>query len=108
MTQKFNPTTRKALVKAIADILATPAKYLGMPSVAYQIGPDYHLAKDGTLTGPDSLNLMVGLAECGFEPEPDRTFYLITPRGPLLCQERYDTAAEAEAARTSQLPDLPR
>jgi len=98
MTQKFNPTTRKALVKAIADILGTPAKYLGMPSAAYQIGPDYHLAKDGTLTGPDSLNLLVGLADRGHEPEPDRTFYLITPRGTLLCQERFDTAEEAEAA----------
>ena len=97
MTQKFNPTTRKALVKAMAEILGTPAKYLGMPSAAYQIGEDYHLAKDGTLTGPDSLNLMVGLAERGFEPEPDKTFYLITPRGTLLCQERFDTAEEAEA-----------
>jgi len=98
MTQKFNPTTRKALAKALADILGTPAKYLGMPSAAYQIGDDYHLAKDGTLTGPDSLNLLVELAEHGFEPEPDRTFYLITPRGTLLCQERFDTAEQAEAA----------
>jgi len=97
MTPKFNPETRKALAKAIAEILGTKAKYLGMPSAAYEIG-EYHLAKDGTLTGPDSLNLMVGLAERGFEPEPNRTFYLITPRGTLLCQERFDTAAEAEAA----------
>jgi len=98
MTQKFNPTNRKALAKAIADILGTPAKYLGMPSAAYQIGPDYHLTKDGTLTGPDSLNLLVGLAERGHDPEPDKTFYLITPRGTLLCQERFDTAEQAEAA----------
>ena len=68
MTQKFNPTNRKALVKAIADILGTPAKYLGMPSAAYEIG-EYRLAKDGLLTGPDSLNIMVGLAERGLEPE---------------------------------------
>ena len=97
-TCKFDPTTRKTLVKAIAEILGTPAKYLGMPSAAYQIGPDYHLAKDGTLTGPDSLNLMVGLAERGHEPLPDRTFHLITPRGTLLIQGRFDTAGEAEAA----------
>ena len=45
----------------------------------------------GTVTGPDSLNLMVGLEERGFSPEPDRTFHLITPRGTLLVQERYDT-----------------
>jgi hypothetical protein len=97
-TYKFDPTTRKALAKAIGDIIGTPAKYLGMPSAAYQIGPDYHLAKDGTLTGPDSLNLMVGLLERGHEPLPDKTFHLITPRGTLLIQERYDTAEEAEAA----------
>ena len=97
MTQKFNPTNRKALVKALADILNTKPTYLGMPSAAYEIG-EYHLAQDGLLTGPDSLNIMVGLAERGFDPEPDRTFYLITPRGTLLCQERYDTAEEAEAA----------
>jgi len=96
MTQKFNPTTRKALVKALADILNTKPTYLGMPTAAYEIG-EYHLAKDGLLTGPDSLNIMVGLAERGLEPEPDRTFYLITPRGTLLCQERYDTAEQAEA-----------
>jgi len=97
MKQQFNPTTRKALVKALAEILGTKQKYLGVPSCAYEIG-DYHLAKDGLLTGPDSLNILVGLAERGFEPEPDRTFYLITPRGTLLCQERYDTTEQAEAA----------
>jgi len=97
-TYKFDPTTRKALAKAIGDILGTPAKYLGMPSAAYQIGPDYQLAKDGTLTGPDSLNLMVGLLERDHEPEPDRTFHLITPRGTLLIQEHFDIAEEAEAA----------
>jgi hypothetical protein len=30
-------------------------------------------------------------------PEPSRTFHLITPRGTLLCQKRYDTREEAEA-----------
>jgi len=97
MTQKFNSETRKALVAAMAEILDTKQKYLGVKTCAYQVG-DYNVAKDGTVTGPDSLNLLVGLADRGFEPEPDRTFYLITPRGTLLCQERYDTAEEAEAA----------
>ena len=96
MTQKFDSTTRKALVKALADILQTKQKYLGMPSAAFQVG-DYHIDRDGLLTGPDSLNILVGLAERGLEPEPDRTFYLITPRGTLLCQERFDTAEQAEA-----------
>ena len=61
-TNKFAPKTRKALIKAMAEILGTKPTYLGMPSAAYEIG-EYHLAKDGTMTGPDSLNLMVGLQE---------------------------------------------
>ena len=67
MTQKFNPETRKALVKALAEILETKPTYLGMPSAAYQIG-DYHLAKDGELTGPELFGLLTALAERGFTP----------------------------------------
>ena len=96
MKQQFNPTTRKALAKAIGEILGTKAIYQGMPSASYSCG-EYTIDRDGLVTGPDSLNLMVGLEERGFTPEPDRTFYLITPRGTLLCQERYDTAEQAEA-----------
>jgi len=98
MTQKFNPETRKALVAAMAEILGTKQKYLGVKTCAYECGP-YHIAKDGTVTGPDSLNLWIGLQERGFTPEnTDKTFYLITPRGTLLIQERFDTAGEAEDA----------
>ncbi len=64
---KFNPETRKALVKDLAEILETKATYLGMPSAAYQIG-SYHLAKDGTLTGPQLFGLLTALHERGFEP----------------------------------------
>jgi hypothetical protein len=65
--------------------------------MAYQVG-EYHIAKNGEMTGPDDLGTMVALLERGFEPEPSKTFHLITPRGTLLIQERFDTAAEAEAA----------
>jgi len=51
--------------------------------VDYYSCGDYTIDRDGLVTGPDSLNLLVGLAERGHEPEPDRTFYLITPRGTL-------------------------
>jgi hypothetical protein len=67
-TYKFNPETRKALVKALAEILETKPTYLGMPSAAYQIG-EYHLAKDGTLTGPDSAELLKSLLAAGIAPE---------------------------------------
>ena len=96
-TNKFAPETRKALVKALGEILQTKPQYLGVPTCSYACG-EYTIAKNGEMTGPDSLGLMVALLERGFEPEPDKTFYLITPRGTLLCQERFDTVAEAEAA----------
>jgi hypothetical protein len=88
---------RKALVSAMQQLLQVKMNYLGAPTFAYQLG-DYHIDREGTVTGPESLNLMVGLLERGFEPEADPSFHLITPRGTLLCQRRYDTAAEAEAA----------
>lgn len=89
---------RKTLVAAMSELLNQPTKYLGAPSFAYEVGIGYHIDKEGTVTGEHNLNLFVGLAERGFEPEPSKTFHLITPRGTLLCQERFDTAAEAEAA----------
>ncbi|MDR0530764.1 MAG: hypothetical protein LBG83_01690 [Oscillospiraceae bacterium] len=97
-TYKFNRTgtARKALVGAISACLNQPTKYLGMPSAGYEVG-DYRIDKEGTVEGPENLNLIVYLAEQGFEPEASETFHLITPRGTLLCQKRYDTAEEAEA-----------
>ena len=65
---KFSPETRKALAKALAEILETKATYLGVPSCAYQIG-DFYLAKDGALTGPELFGLLTALHERGFEPE---------------------------------------
>jgi hypothetical protein len=96
MELKFNPTIRKALAAALGDILGEKPHYAGMPSAAYQIS-EYTLHRDGTLEGPDQFGLLTALAERGFEPEPSSTFHLITPRGTLLCQKRYDTREEAEA-----------
>lgn len=88
---------RKSLVSAISEILNSPIKYLGAPTFAYEVG-GYHIDKTGTVTGEYDLNLFVGLAERGFEPEPSKTFHFITPRGTLLIQELFPTAEEAEAA----------
>lgn len=51
MELHFNVTgdSRKAMVKAIEQELGVKAKYLGMPSAAYQIGA-YRVEKDGTLS----------------------------------------------------------
>lgn len=50
MELHFNATkeSRKAMVEAISKELGIKAKYLGVPSCAYQIG-DYRIEKDGTL-----------------------------------------------------------
>lgn len=43
---------RKPLVKAIEEITGVKSKYLGPPSMSYQIG-DYNVDKEGTLSWPD-------------------------------------------------------
>jgi len=51
---------RKELVKAISQELGMDSRYLGMPSVAYQVG-EYTIAKDGTVSGPDNRDLIANL-----------------------------------------------
>lgn len=50
MELHFNATkeSRKAMVEVISKELEIKAKYLGVPSCAYQVG-DYRIEKDGTL-----------------------------------------------------------
>ena len=50
MELHFNATkeSRKAMVEAISNELGIKAKYLGVPSCAYQVG-EYRIEKDGTL-----------------------------------------------------------
>ena len=73
MEAKYNVTgtDRKALVAKISEILQTKAKYLGMPSAAYQIG-DCTVSKDGTLsTEADATELIEALKQAGYTPEED-------------------------------------
>ncbi len=53
---------RKSLVAAISQELNAPAKYLGMPTAAYEVGA-IHIDKAGTVTGPDNRDLVADL--CG-------------------------------------------
>lgn len=62
---------RKELVAAIAEITGEKSKYLGAPSMAYQIG-DYQVSKEGILSGPDSEeaeSLIEELSSRGFAGE---------------------------------------
>ena len=77
MKIKYNAagTRRKELVKVIADITGAKAKYMGMPSAAYEI--DYFtVAKDGELIFDDRADseeiehLLEAIAAAGFECEP--------------------------------------
>ena len=54
MVLHFNVTKdkRKAMVQAIEKEIGGKAKYLGVPSCAYEIG-GYRVEKDGTLSWPD-------------------------------------------------------
>lgn len=49
-------TERKKLVRAIEDLTGYKAKYLGMPSVAYEIGA-FTVSKEGTITLTSDENL---------------------------------------------------
>lgn len=77
MQVKYNATgvQRKELVKVIADITGTKAKYMGMPTAAYEI--DYFtVTKDGTLLFDDRADteeveqVLEAIAAAGFECEP--------------------------------------
>ena len=76
MEIKYNVTgpDRKRLVQAIAMILESDAKYLGVPSCAYQVD-NFTISKDGILSFDDHANsgaaeqLIERLSEMGFEAE---------------------------------------
>ena len=76
MELKYNVTgaQRKSLVGAISTLLNAPTKYLGAPTFAYEVG-GYHIDKNGTLTGPDSLDLEDALHQAGFDADGDTRHY---------------------------------
>ncbi len=69
MRINYNVTgqARKALIGAISQELNAPAKYLGAPTFAYEVG-GYHIDKNGVVTGSDNLDLEADLQGLhGFE-----------------------------------------
>ena len=74
MELHFNVTgaDRKRLVGVIGKATGQKAKYLYMPTCAYQVG-DYNVGKDGTVTFPDGTEGSSGVIDAcimeGFEPE---------------------------------------
>lgn len=99
---QLNGSERKALVSAISQNLNTPAEYLGAPTFAYQVG-DYHIDKNGTLTGKDSLDLEDALYQKGFNAkereydEPDTYVSGLGGLGATPSAEEMQNDAEAWA-----------
>mgnify|MGYP000861539596 CR=1 FL=1 len=65
---------RKSLVAAISQELNAPTKYLGAPTFAYEVG-NYHIDKNGTVTGKDNLSLEDALHQQGFDADGDSRHY---------------------------------
>ena len=68
MTIETRTDDRKAMAKALAAELGTEAKYLGMPSCAYQVGP-YTIRRDGSIEGEDFEAIRSFLASGGYIEE---------------------------------------
>ena len=58
-------TRRKSLVSAVSEELNGPSKYLGAPAFSYEVD-GYTIDKNGTLAGPDNLDLEDALHRAGF------------------------------------------
>lgn len=76
MKLRYNVTgsERKLLVGAVSSALNVPARYLGAPTFAYEVG-SYQIDKVGTLTGPDNLDLEDMLHQAGFDADGDSREY---------------------------------
>ena len=87
MEFKLNVTTetRKAMVTAIGEILATKPIYQGPPSFAFVIG-DFTVRRDGTIFCDDQLpeplidKIIDGLIDRGFSTEQPELFTIELPR----------------------------
>ena len=94
MTIETRTEDRKAMAKALAAELRTEARYMGMPTCAYRVGP-YTVNKDGSIDGED------------FEPIRDFLIRegLITEEEEAALESR-DSVIEELADRLSQVPSI--
>ncbi len=68
MTIETNVTNRKILARAISEEIGEPARYLGVPSCAYQIGP-YTVDRNAVISGEDFEPLREFLLRHGYTQE---------------------------------------
>ena len=95
---------RKALVAKITELLDAPAKYLGTPSMAYEVA-GYLIDKTGTLMGQDNFDLVINLREAGFEPASETYTNTETPaEEPAEIEAEPEAVAEVEAEPEIEAP----
>lgn len=77
MTVETNTQNRKVLAQELSHLIGEPYKYMGAPSMAYQIGP-YTINRDGSISGDDFEAIHSFLVEhdyihefVGTEPEAE-------------------------------------
>ena len=108
MKIKYNAagTRRKELVKVIADTTGAKAKYMGMPTAAYEI--DYFtVTKDGELIFDDRADseeiehLLEAIAAAGFECEPPDGE---EPEGSETSEAEASTAQSETTGLTVEIP----
>lgn len=105
MTITTNTTGRKALARAIAEELGTTAKYMGIPSYAYQIG-DFTVDHDGNIIGEDFGALQDFLRRNGYisaEPAADQEAPADSEAEPITSM---DISIPAHDAAVAQLKNL--
>lgn len=104
MEIRYNVTgaKRKELVKVIADTTGATAKYLGMPSAAYEI--DYFtVLRDGTLTFSDRADseeveqVLEAIAAAGFECELQEATETATEEEPKEIAEPAEESEQGES-----------
>jgi len=83
---------RKNLVDAISEILGQPKKYLGVPSLSYEVGA-YTIDKHGTRHGEYNIELLMGLTAAGFT------------RTDIAPEELLEAEAAPLAEATNDTPD---
>ena len=88
---KKNPVEKKKLIAAVCEITGAASKYMGPPTMRYQIG-ELIVDRDGNLVvadGEDVTALLEALRERGYEGEVEMTVQVsggqIAASAPALC-----------------------
>jgi len=100
MNYNVTGTERKALVRAIEELTGGKAKYMGMPTAAYQIG-QLTVSKTGEVEGELDEDLIGQLEEAGFTGEAEDPVDADEETGAEEETSEEETSEEAEDSEVS-------